>query len=298
MFWIIQSAISQGILWGIMALGVYITFRVLNFADLTVDGSFALGGALSAVLAYHGVPPLLAVLAATIGGLAAGFCTGFLNTKLRIPGLLASILTQIALYSINLRIMGSPNLSLLRIDTLFTKLAAAGFPDRWVTMALAIVCSLIVILLMYWLFGTEIGSAIRATGNNPKMIRALGVHTDTTTILGLVFGNGLVALSGGLIAQQQGYGDIGMGTGAIVIGLAAIIIGEVLFPQTNFMLRLTGVIVGAVVYRIVIALVLKMGLRSTDMKLFTAILVALALYLPTLRGHARQFQLRRRNGHA
>ena len=298
MFWIIQSAISQGILWGIMALGVYITFRVLNFADLTVDGSFALGGALSAVLVYHGVPPLLAVLAATIGGLAAGFCTGFLNTKLRIPGLLASILTQIALYSINLRIMGAPNLSLLRIDTLFTKLAAAGFPDRWVTMALAIVCSLIVILLMYWLFGTEIGSAIRATGNNPKMIRALGVHTDTTTILGLVFGNGLVALSGGLIAQQQGYGDIGMGTGAIVIGLAAIIIGEVLFPQTNFMLRLTGVIVGAVVYRIVIALVLKMGLRSTDMKLFTAILVALALYLPTLRGHARQFQLRRRNGHA
>lgn len=298
MFWIIQSAISQGILWGIMALGVYITFRVLNFADLTVDGSFALCGALSAVLVYHGVPPLLAVLAATIGGLAAGFCTGFLNTKLRIPGLLASILTQIALYSINLRIMGSPNLSLLRIDTLFTKLAAAGFPDRWVTMALAIVCSLIVILLMYWLFGTEIGSAIRATGNNPKMIRALGVHTDTTTILGLVFGNGLVALSGGLIAQQQGYGDIGMGTGAIVIGLAAIIIGEVLFPQTNFMLRLTGVIVGAVVYRIVIALVLKMGLRSTDMKLFTAILVALALYLPTLRGHARQFQLRRRNGHA
>ena len=298
MFWIIQSAISQGILWGIMALGVYITFRVLNFADLTVDGSFALGGALSAVLIRSGVHPLLAVLIAMIGGLAAGFCTGFLNTKLRIPGLLASILTQIALYSINLRIMGSPNLSLLRIDTLFTSLAEIGFPARWVTMALALVFTAAVIALMYWFFGTEIGSAIRATGNNPMMIRALGVHTDTTTILGLVFGNGLVALSGGLIAQQQGYGDIGMGTGAIVIGLAAIIIGEVLFPQTNFMLRLTGVIVGAVVYRIVIALVLKMGLRSTDMKLFTAILVALALYLPTLRGHARQFSLRRRNGHA
>ena len=298
MFWIIQSAISQGILWGIMALGVYITFRVLNFADLTVDGSFALGGALSAVLIRSGVHPLLAVLIAMIGGLAAGFCTGFLNTKLRIPGLLASILTQIALYSINLRIMGSPNLSLLRIDTLFTSLADIGFPERWVTMALALVFTAAVIALMYWFFGTEIGSAIRATGNNPMMIRALGVHTDTTTILGLVFGNGLVALSGGLIAQQQGYGDIGMGTGAIVIGLAAIIIGEVLFPQTNFMLRLTGVIVGAVVYRIVFALVLKMGLRSTDMKLFTAILVALALYLPTLRGHARQFSLRRRNGHA
>ena len=181
---------------------------------------------------------------------------------------------------------------------MFTSLADIGFPERWVTMALALVFTAAVIALMYWFFGTEIGSAIRATGNNPMMIRALGVHTDTTTILGLVFGNGLVALSGGLIAQQQGYGDIGMGTGAIVIGLAAIIIGEVLFPQTNFMLRLTGVIVGAVVYRIVIALVLKMGLRSTDMKLFTAILVALALYLPTLRGHARQFSLRRRNGHA
>ncbi len=155
-----------------------------------------------------------------------------------------------------------------------------------------------VIALMYWFFGTEIGSAIRATGDNPRMIRALGVHTDTTTILALVLGNGLVALSGGLIAQQQGYSDIGMGTGAIVIGLAAIIIGEVLFFKSTFYLRLTGVIVGAVVYRIVIALVLRVGLRSTDMKLFTAILVALALYLPTLRSHARQFDLRRRGRHA
>jgi putative ABC transport system permease protein len=298
MFWIIQSAVSQGILWGIMALGVYITFRVLNFADLTVDGSFTLGGALSALMVLNGVNPLLAILAATIGGMLAGLCTGFLNTKLHIPGLLASILTQIALYSINLRVMGSPNISLLRIETLFTRVQALGFPDRWVTLLLAFLFTVVVVALMYWFFGTEIGSAIRATGDNPRMIRALGVHTDTTTILALALGNGLVALSGGLIAQQQGYGDIGMGTGAIVIGLAAIIIGEVLFLKSTFYLRLTGVIVGAVVYRIVIALVLRAGLSSTDMKLFTAILVALALYLPTLRAQAKQFDLRRRDRHA
>lgn len=298
MFWIIQSAVAQGILWGIMALGVYITFRMLNFADLTVDGSFTLGGAISATLVMQGTNPLIAIFAAIIGGMAAGICTGFLNTKLKIPGLLASILTQIALYSINLRIMGSPNISLLRITTIFSGLQDAGFPSRWVTMTLAFIFSLSAIGIMYWFFGTEIGSAIRATGNNPHMIRALGVHTDTTTMLGLIFGNGLVGLSGALIAQQQGYGDIGMGTGAIVIGLAAIIIGEVLFPKTNFMYRLIGVILGAVVYRIVIALVLRMGMKSTDMKLFTAILVALALYLPVLRNQIRQQKLTRRSKRA
>lgn len=298
MFWIIQSAISQGILWGIMALGVYITFRMLNFPDLTVDGSFTLGGAISATLVIQGVPPFLAILVAILGGMAAGLCTGFLNTKLKIPGLLASILTQIALYSINLRVMGSPNISLLRISTLFTWLRDTGFPERWVTLALAFIFTVSVIGLMYWFFGTEIGSAIRATGDNPDMVRALGVHTDTTTMMGLVFGNGLVALSGGLVAQQQGYGDIGMGTGAIVIGLAAIIIGEVLFPKKNFIFRLSGVILGAVVYRIVIALVLRMGMKSTDMKLFTAVLVALALYLPVFRSQVKRFHLHRRNRHA
>lgn len=299
MFWIIQSAISQGILWGIMALGVYITFRMLNFADLTVDGSFTLGGAITAVMVSQGADPLLAVLISMIGGMTAGLCTGFLNTKLRIPGLLASILTQIALYSINLRVMGSPNISLLRITTLFSLLKNAGFPDRWVVMSIALVFASVVIVLMYWFFGTEIGSAVRATGDNAQMVRALGVHTDTTTILALVLGNGLVALSGGLIGQQQGYGDIGMGTGAIVIGLAAIIIGEVLFPKKNFLYRLIGVILGAVVYRVVIAIVLwRRLLESTDMKLLTAIIVALALFLPVLRANIAQQKLRRRNSHA
>lgn len=294
MFWIIQSAISLGILWGIMSLGVYITFRVLNFADLTVDGSFTLGGAISAVMAARGINPLVAVLVAMIGGMISGLCTGLLNTKLKIPGLLASILTQIALYSINLRIMGSPNIPLLRVPTIFTWLADIGFPTRWISMAVGLIFMCGVIALMYWFFGTEIGSAIRATGDNPHMIRALGVHTDTTIILGLVMGNALVALSGGLVAQQQGYGDIGMGTGAIVIGLAAIIIGEVLFTQRNFMLRLAAVIFGSIVYRIVITLVLRFGLKSTDLKLFTAVLVALALYLPVMRSDLRQYKQRRR----
>ncbi len=294
MFWIIHSAISLGILWGIMSLGVYITFRVLNFADLTVDGSFTLGGAISAVMAARGVNPLVAVLIAMIGGMIAGLSTGLLNTKLKIPGLLASILTQIALYSINLRIMGSPNIPLLRVPTIFTWLEDMGFPTRWISMTVGILFMAGVIALMYWFFGTEIGSAIRATGDNPHMIRALGVHTDTTIILGLVMGNALVALSGGLIAQQQGYGDIGMGTGAIVIGLAAIIIGEVLFTQRNFMFRLLAVIFGSIVYRIVITLVLRLGLKSTDLKLFTAVLVALALYLPVMRTEFRQYKQRRR----
>jgi putative ABC transport system permease protein len=298
MFWIIQSAISLGILWGIMSLGVYITFRVLNFADLTVDGSFTLGGAISAVMAARGVNPLLAVIIAMIGGMAAGLCTGLLHTKLRIPGLLASILTQIALYSINLRVMGSPNVPLLRVTTIFTWLQEAGFPTRWISFFIGLIFMCAVIALMYWFFGTEIGSAIRATGDNAHMIRALGVHTDTTMILGLVMGNALVALAGGLVAQQQGYGDIGMGTGAIVIGLAAIIIGEVLFSKKNFLFRLAGVVFGSIIYRIVITLVLRFGLKSTDLKLFTAVLVALALYLPVLRSELYQHRQRRRRSNA
>ena len=298
MFWQMQSAISQGILWGIMTLGVYITFRVLNFADLTVDGSLTLGGGISAIMVAHGVSPIAAIMVATLGGLVAGLSTGFLTTKLRIPGLMASILTQIALYSINLRIMGSPNVPLLRITTLFTWVKDQGFPDRWVTMAVGLLFCLVVMGFMYWFFGTEIGSAIRATGDNPDMIRALGVDTHLTTIMALMIGNGLVALAGGLIAQQQGYADIGMGTGAIVIGLASIIIGEVIFPKINFFFRLIGVVLGAAVYRVVIALVLDWGMKPTDLKLFTAIVVALALFMPVMRSELAQKALRRRKNNA
>ena len=298
MFWPIQSAISQGILWGIMTLGVYITFRILNFADLTVDGSFTLGGGVSAILVAGGLSPVLAIPVAVAGGMMAGFCTGFLTTKMRIPGLMASILTQIALYSVNLRVMNSPNVPLLRITTLFTSVADAGIPEKWVTLVVGVFFALLVMSLMYWFFGTEIGSSIRATGDNPDMIRALGVHTHTTTILALVLGNGLVALSGGLIAQQQGYADIGMGTGAIVVGLASIIIGEVVFPRTNFYFRLIGVVVGSAVYRVVIAYVLDWGMKPTDLKLFTAIVVALALFMPVLRSEVSLGLLRRRKHHA
>lgn len=298
MFWPIQSAISQGILWGIMTLGVYITFRILNFADLTVDGSFTLGGGISAILVAGGLSPVLAIPVAVAGGMMAGFCTGFLTTKMRIPGLMASILTQIALYSVNLRVMNSPNVPLLRIATLFTWVADAGIPPKWVTLVVGLFFALLVMSLMYWFFGTEIGSSIRATGDNPDMIRALGVHTHTTIILALVLGNGLVALSGGLIAQQQGYADIGMGTGAIVVGLASIIIGEVVFPRTNFYFRLIGAVLGSAVYRVVIAYVLDWGMKPTDLKLFTAIIVALALFMPVLRSEVSLGLLRRRKHHA
>ena len=283
MFWPIQSAISQGILWGIMTLGVYITFRVLNFADLTVDGSFTLGGGISAILVANGMVPVMALPVAILGGMLAGLCTGLLTTKMRIPGLMASILTQIALYSINLRIMRSPNVPLLRIATMFTQAADLGVPARWVTLVIGILVAVLVMGIMYWFFGTEIGSSIRATGDNPDMVRAQGINTDTTTILALVLGNGLVALSGGLIAQQQGYADIGMGAGTIVVGLASIIIGEIVFPRSNFFFRLIGAVIGSAVYRVIIAFVLDWGMKPSDLKLFTAIVVALALFMPSLR---------------
>lgn len=287
MFWPIQSAISQGILWGIMTLGVYITFRILNFADLTVDGSFTLGGGISAILVANGLAPVLALPVAISGGMLAGLCTGLLTTKMRIPGLMASILTQIALYSINLRVMGSPNVPLLRISTLFTQTADLGVPQRWATMVIGVLVALLVMGILYWFFGTEIGSAIRATGDNPDMVRAQGVHTHTTTILALVFGNGLVALSGGLIAQQQGYADIGMGAGTIVVGLASIIIGEIVFPRSNFFFKLIGAVLGSAAYRVIIAFVLDWGMKPSDLRLFTAIVVALALFMPTLRSQLR-----------
>ncbi len=275
------SAISQGIVWAVMALGVYITFRVLDFADLTVDGSFTTGGAVSAVLIVNGWHPIPALFMALIAGMIAGFITGFLNTKMHIAPLLASILTQIGLYSVNLRIMGKPNMPLLGIQTLYKRFAAwSHLPEPYNSLVLNTAVVALLVCILYWFFGTEIGSAIRATGNNPAMVRALGVNTKMTVCIGLILGNGLVALSGGLLAQNQGFADAGMGIGAIVIGLATIIIGEVLFFKHNFMLRLIGIVFGSIVYRIVIAIVLQLKVPSQDLKLFTAIIVALALWIP------------------
>ena len=277
-----EGAISQGILWGLMTLGVYLTFRILNVADMTVDGSFAAGGAISAVLITKGMNPLFTLLFVFFMGMACGYVTGFMNTKLKI-----NILTQIALYSINIRIMGRANTPLLGNPTMMSKLRGF-FGGKITTTTSSLFIGLIVIALvigiMYWFFGTEYGSAIRATGSNEHMVRALGVNTDTTKIVGLMISNGMVAISGALVAQSQGYADVGMGTGTIVVGLASIIIGEVIFgSHFGFWYTLISVVLGSIIYRIVIAVVLQMGLKSTDLKLLTALIVAISLSVPVIK---------------
>ncbi len=283
MIQVLLGALALGLLWSVMAIGVYCTYRVLDMADLTVEGSITMGAAVAATLIVRGGNPFLATLAAFAAGLAAGAVTGLLHTKLRIPALLSGILTMISLYSINLRIMGKANIPLLRVDTVYTFLENAGVNKNVAVILIGAALSLAVAAILYWFFGTELGSAIRATGNNPDMVRALGVSTDAMRILGLMLSNGLVALSGALIAQYQSFADVQMGTGAIVIGLASVIIGEVLFGRRHFFSRLVSVILGAILYRVIIALVLKLGMDANDLKLFTAITVALALSLPTLR---------------
>lgn len=282
------GAVSQGILWGIMVLGVYITYKLLDIADLTVDGSFALGGSVCAVLVVAGVDPLIAVAAAMLAGMLAGAVTGFLHTVLEIPAILAGILTQIALWSINLRIMGKSNTPLLQSDTIFSHMTElTGLSSATASIIVGAIVAVAIIAALYWFFGTEIGSALRATGNNEHMIRALGVSTAKTKMIALMLANALVGLSGGLICQSQKYADIGMGTGAIVIGLAAIVIGEVLGrltpgKLTGFKSRLVSAVAGSVVYFLIRAIVLQMGMDANDMKLLSAVIVALALCVPVV----------------
>ena len=281
---ILLSAIALGLIWGIMTLGQYITYRILDIADLTVEGTLTFGAAIAATMIYNGMNPYLSLLCAILGGMAAGLCTGLLHTKLGIPALLSGRLTMIALWSVNLRVMGKSNVSLLRMPTVYAPLQKLGISNSLsIIIFTGLVCGLLVAVL-YWFFGTELGNAIRATGNNIHMVRAQGINDKTMTILGLMLSNGLVALSGALIAQQQAFADIQMGTGSIVIGLASLIIGEVLFGKGNFAKRLIGVILGAVLYRIIIALVLKLGMKPNDLKLFTAITVSIALVLPRFKG--------------
>ena len=294
------GAAGQGILWGIMALGVYITYKLLDIADLTVDGSFALGGCTCAVLILAGVNPVIATILAVGAGLLAGLVTGLLHTVFNIPAILAGILTQISLWSINLRIQGGKsNVPLLNDETIISKFVGRsgqatvetaspliqrlGLTQSQASLVVGVVIVVVLILIMYWFFGTEIGSALRATGNNEAMIRALGVNTNSTKLLALMLSNGLVAMSGAFVAQMQKYADIGMGQGAIVIALAAIIIGEVLMKRcVNFGLKLASAAEGAVIYFIIRAFVLYLGLNANDMKLISAIIVALALSIPTV----------------
>ena len=288
---LLLPTISQGLLWSLLALGVYITFRVLDIADLTVEGSFPLGASVAVTLLVKDVNPVTAILAAALVGGISGVVTGLLHTKLKIPALLAGILTMIALYSVNLRIMGKANISLLGKETAFTVLEnALGVAYSQAVLLVGILSCVVFSVLMYWFFGTEIGAAIRATGYNPQMIRAQGVDTNGMLLIGLFFSNALVAVAGSLVAQSNGFADVGMGVGTIVIGLASVIIGEVLFGTRSFKNSLISVILGSIVYRLVIAIVLQMGMPPNDLKLFTAVLVAIALSLPMVKG---KFQSRK-----
>lgn len=281
---LILSTLWQGLLWGILALGVYLTYRVLDVADLTVEGSYPLGAAVAVSFIAGGGSPAVAVFLAFVAGSIAGVVTGLLHTKLKIPALLAGILTMIGLYSINLRVMGNKsNVSILRMDTIYTFFENFGLSKNESILVCGLLFVVAIIAFLYWFFGTEIGAAIRATGCNKQMIRAQGINTDVTIILGLLLSNGLVSMAGALLGQSQGFADAGMGTGTIVIGLASVIIGEVLFGTRNFMNWLLAVVGGSIVYRVVIAFVLKMGMNQNDMKLLTAIIVVIALAMPLIK---------------
>ncbi|MDR0839780.1 MAG: ABC transporter permease [Christensenellaceae bacterium] len=272
------GAISQGIIWGIMALGVFVTYKVLDCADLTVDGSICTGGAVSAILITGGMDPMLSLVFATLAGMLCGAVTGLLHTKLNIPAILSGILTQLALYSVNMRIMGRANVTLLG------KHVALSLQNIPHAILVSGIIAVFVISVLYWFFGTEVGCAVRATGNNDNMARAQGVNTDNVKMLGLIISNGLVALSGALLAQYQGFSDVQMGRGAIVIGLASVIIGEVILgTHSSFAVRMSSMILGAVIYYIIISLVLQAGLNTNDLKLFSAATVAVALAIPTIK---------------
>lgn len=277
--------VAQGIIWGIMALGVFITFRLLNFADLSVDGSFATGGAVTVILMLTGMNSGTALLIAFLAGVLAGFVTGILHTVFGIPDILAGILTQIALYSINLNIMGGKANTAISVDK-YNLLVSLRYIPKAILVALVIAVALMAI--MYWYFGTEMGSSIRATGANPAMSKAQGININAMKVIALALSNGIVALSGGLLAQYQGFADVNMGRGAIVIGLAALIIGDVicnaLFSKvSNFILTMSFVIVGGILYYIIIGIVLWLKMPTNNLKLFTAIIVAIFLAVPYIK---------------
>lgn len=287
------SAIAQGLIWGIMAIGIYVTYKILDIADLTVDGSLCTGGATCVILLVNGCPMWLALICSIFVGMLAGLITGILITKLKIPAILAGILTQLALYSINLHIMGfgttSFSKSNLPISVDKYNLIVSSRYVRELSLRNPIIITilfvLIVIAILYWFFGTELGCSIRATGANQFMARSQGINTDKTKVIGLVISNSLVALAGALLSQYQGFADINMGRGAIVIGLAAVIIGEQIFDKVfkNFALKLFACVLGAIIYYLVIQFVLKLGLSTDDLKMLTAIVVAIFLAIPNLK---------------
>ncbi|KUO78756.1 MAG: ABC transporter permease [Desulfosporosinus sp. BRH_c37] len=280
---IIIGTLEQGFMYAIMVLGVYLTFRVLDYADLTVDGSFTLGAAITATLITSGVNPWIATGMAVVGGSLAGVFTGILHAKFKITPLLSGILTMTALYSINLRVMGKANISLLRARTIFTDFANLPFMDKYSVLILTVIAVIVCCIFLYLFLRTEFGLAVRATGDNEEMIVSQGVNTQLVKIIGLSLSNGMVAFAGSFVAQNQQFADVGMGIGMIIVGLASVIIGEALIGNSSVGRTIIAVVFGAVVYRAVIALVLQLGLPPTDLKLVTAFIVIIALISPDLK---------------
>ena len=291
----LPGSVAQGLIWGIMAIGVYITYKVLDFADLTVDGSIATGGATAVMLMLSGQNVVVALIGATVAGMIAGLVTGVFHVGFGIPGILAGILTQLGLYSVNMRIMGKSNQA-ISVDKFDLILSLRDIPNA---ILVSVVFCVVLIVLLYCFFGTEIGRVFRATGCNETMALAQGVNTNNMKIIGLMLSNGVVALAGGLYAQYQGNADVNMGRGAIVIGLAAVIIGEVVLGRWvsfNYMLRMAAVVFGAIMYFCVIAVVLWLGLETTDMKLISALIVAAFLAVPYLKGKYNASHVKRGGG--
>jgi putative ABC transport system permease protein len=284
------GAVAQGLIWGIMAIGVYITYKVLDVADLTVDGTMCTGGAVFIMMMLGGHSMFVSMLAATGVGMLAGLVTGIFHTVMGIPAILAGILTQLALYSVNLVVMGKANqgISAMNYDLLVSLLNIRNVPLLENTIFRLIIGSIILIAFLYWFFGTEIGCSMRATGNNQNMSRAQGINTNLNLVLGLMISNGIVAFSSALLAQYQGFADVNMGRGAIVIGLAAVIIGEVVLGKIfhNFALRLVAVVIGGIIYYIVLQVVIQFGINTNYLKLLTAFVVAIFLGVPYLRKKA------------
>lgn len=291
----LPGAAAQGIIWGLMAIGVYITFRVLDVADLTVDGSMGTGGAVLVMCATSGMNIYVSMIIAFLAGCIAGLATGIFHTVFGIPAILSGILTQLALYSINLRILGNKanqSINVMNYDLI------VSLRNITQSIIVGLVIVFIFIAILYWFFGTELGHSIRATGNNQAMARANGINTNVNKIIGLVLSNGIVALSGALLAQYQGFADVNMGRGAIVIGLAAVIIGEVIFGKLfkNFALRLVACVIGGVIYYVVITFVLRLGLNANDLKLFSALVVALFLGVPYWKNKIAAKKVKRNGG--
>ncbi len=286
----IISAFSQGTIWAVMGLGIYITFRILNAPDMTTEGSFVLGGAIGAQMLYFNIDPFTTLLISFLAGMAAGAITGFLVTRLKINPLLAGIITMTGIYSINLKIMGKANMSLSTVTTLKNAIAGLSLPRNVDTIVIGLIVVATIILLLTYFFKTEMGQALIATGDNMQMAKSLGIETSEMTMLGYMLANGLIAVSGYIVSTDNGYADIQMGVGTVVIGLASIIIGEVLFRNVKLGVRFITILVGSIIYRLLLTIVLMMNFEANDFRLFSAIIVALCLAVPTIQNKVADYR--------